>query len=168
MILKNYWNITEQKRLIFFLYVCKSEQLKRLLERIDNCEKHYKHKDDDWETRKHWEDYIKVYQSIFDNCNTISSDQNWYKINLITQKTIESFDPFPFLLNALASCRLQSFTNASLSTEGIGFCWAFKLLPIKNNTAQKKVKCFILYFETKVIALGILFNLEFGYSFCVV
>ena len=81
----------------FFLHVSKEEQLERLQERIDNPEKHYKHNDGDWETREHWDAYMKVYQSIFEKCNDIPwhiipSDKNWYKTNLITKKIIESFE----------------------------------------------------------------------------
>ena len=85
------------KVLKFFLNVSREEQLERLQERIDIPEKHFKHKDGDWETREHWESYMKVYQSIFDKCNEIPwhiipSDQNWYKTNLITKKIVEAFE----------------------------------------------------------------------------
>ena len=85
------------KVLKFFLNVSIEEQLERLQERVDNPEKHFKHKDGDWETRKHWDSYMKVYQSIFEKCNDIPwhiipSDQNWYKTNLITKKIIEAFE----------------------------------------------------------------------------
>mgnify|MGYP000725324638 CR=1 FL=1 len=85
------------KVLKFFLHVSKEEQLERLQERIDNPEKHYKHNDGDWETREHWDNYMKVYQSIFEKCNTIPwniipSDKNWYKTYTITKKIIEAFE----------------------------------------------------------------------------
>lgn len=85
------------KILKFYLHVSKEEQLERLQERIDNPEKHFKHNDGDWETREHWDSYMKVYQSIFEKCNDIPwhiipSDQNWNKTNLITEKIIEAFE----------------------------------------------------------------------------
>jgi PPK2 family polyphosphate:nucleotide phosphotransferase len=85
------------KVLKFFLHVSKEEQLDRLQERIENPEKQYKHKDGDWETRENWDNYMEVYQSIFEKCNDvpwhiIPSDQNWYKANLITKKIIEAFE----------------------------------------------------------------------------
>lgn len=85
------------KVLKFYLHVSKEEQLVRLQERIDNPEKHFKHKDGDWETRENWDSYMGVYQSLFDKCNDIPwhiipSDENWYKTNLITEKIIAAFE----------------------------------------------------------------------------
>ena len=62
-----------------------------------NPEKYYKHKDGDWETREKWDEYMEVYSSIFEKCNTIPwhiipSDQNWHKANLISKKIIETFE----------------------------------------------------------------------------
>ncbi|MEN8927428.1 MAG: PPK2 family polyphosphate kinase [Flavobacteriales bacterium] len=96
------------KVLKFFLHVSKEEQLERLQERIENPEKHYKHKDGDWETREYWDSYMKVYQSIFDKCNDIPwhiipSDQNWYKTNLITQKIVEALESMKLEWPALDS-----------------------------------------------------------------
>ena len=96
------------KVLKFFLHVSKEEQLERLEERISNPEKHYKHKDGDWETREHWDSYMNVYQSIFEKCNDIPwhiipSDQNWYKANLITKKIIEAFESMNLEWPALES-----------------------------------------------------------------
>ena len=85
------------KVLKFYLHVSKEEQLVRLQERIDNPEKHFKHKDGDWETRENWDSYMGVYQSLFDKCNDIPwhiipSDENWYKTKLITEKIIAAFE----------------------------------------------------------------------------
>ena len=99
-IINDFENLLEHngtKILKFFLHVSKEEQLERLQERIENSEKHYKHKDGDWKTREHWDSYMKVYQSIFEKCNDIPwhiipSDQNWYKANLITKKIKETFE----------------------------------------------------------------------------
>lgn len=98
----------DTKVLKFYLHVSKEEQLERLQERIDNPEKHFKHNDGDWETRKDWDKYMKVYQSIFEKCNDIPwniipSDQNWYKANLITKKIIETFESLELNWPALES-----------------------------------------------------------------
>lgn len=100
------------KVLKFFLHVSKEEQLERLNERINNPEKHFKHNDGDWETREHWDEYMEVYQSIFERCNEIPwhiipSDQNWYKTNLITQKIIEAFESMELEWPALDSERFN-------------------------------------------------------------
>ena len=68
-----------------YLHVSKDEQLERLTERLDNPYKYWKHNDGDWETREQWDEYMKVYENIFDKCdkipwNIIPADRNWVKV----------------------------------------------------------------------------------------
>ena len=81
----------------FYLHVSKEEQLERLQERVNNPEKHFKHKDGDWKTREDWDKYMEVYQTLFERCNNIPwhiipSDQNWYKTNLISKVIVDAFE----------------------------------------------------------------------------
>ena len=46
----------------FFLNVSKEAQKERLMERIELKEKHWKHKDGDWDTREKFDEYLEVYQ----------------------------------------------------------------------------------------------------------
>jgi len=74
----------------FYLHTSKDEQLERLTERVQMPEKHWKHNDRDWETRKKWDDYAKVYEQIFEKCDNpkwhiIPSDRNWEKENYIAR-----------------------------------------------------------------------------------
>ncbi|MEM7163079.1 MAG: PPK2 family polyphosphate kinase [Bacteroidota bacterium] len=85
------------KILKFYLHVSKDEQYKRLMERIEMPHKNWKHNDGDWETRDRWDDFMKVYHSIFEKCNAIPwniipSDQNWHKIYLIAKKVEEALN----------------------------------------------------------------------------
>jgi len=88
------------KILKFYLHISKEEQLERLTERIENPEKHWKHNDGDWESRKKWDSYMKVYEDIFQKCNAIPwhivpSDRNWVKVNTIAKvilKTLKEMD----------------------------------------------------------------------------
>lgn len=69
----------------FYLHLGKDEQLERLTERTQVKRKFYKHNDGDWETRERWDDFMAVYEKIFEKCNDIpwniiGSDQNWYKV----------------------------------------------------------------------------------------
>ena len=68
----------------FFLHVSKDAQKKRLMERIENNKKYWKHKDADWDTREKFDDYMAVYEKIINKCNEIPwhivpSDKNWQK-----------------------------------------------------------------------------------------
>jgi PPK2 family polyphosphate:nucleotide phosphotransferase len=76
----------------FYLHTSKEEQLKRLTERVEVKEKHWKHNDGDWETREHWDEFRKVYHTIFEKCDkpewvVVPADKNWEKVNVVA-KTI--------------------------------------------------------------------------------
>jgi polyphosphate kinase 2 (PPK2 family) len=49
----------------FFLHISKDEQKKRFKEREKNPLKKYKIGKDDYRNRKHWDDYIKAYDDMF-------------------------------------------------------------------------------------------------------
>jgi PPK2 family polyphosphate:nucleotide phosphotransferase len=84
----------------FLMNVSKEVQKERLMERINLKEKHWKHKDGDWETREKWDDYTEVYEKIINKCNIIPwhivpSDKNWQKLYAIAEtvlKTLEGLD----------------------------------------------------------------------------
>lgn len=79
----------------FFLNVSKEEQKKRLLERIEIKEKHWKHKDGDWNTREKFDDYMKVYAQIIKKCNVIPwhvvpADTNWQKLYAVAEVVLKT------------------------------------------------------------------------------
>jgi PPK2 family polyphosphate:nucleotide phosphotransferase len=88
------------KILKFFLNVSPEVQEERLMERIEDPEKHWKHKDGDWETRKKFKEYMAVYQSVFERCNDIPwyiipADKNWQKLYFVAKivlNTLKSMD----------------------------------------------------------------------------
>jgi len=80
-----------------YLHISKEEQLERLNERIENPEKHWKHNDGDWSSREQWDEYMKVYESIFEKCNDvpwhiIPADSNWVKINHVAKILLKSLE----------------------------------------------------------------------------
>lgn len=83
-----------------YLHLSKEEQLERLNERISMSHKFWKHNDGDWDTRDRWEDFMKVYESIFEKCNSVPwhivpTDQNWYKEYLIAKHVSEALKSLP-------------------------------------------------------------------------
>lgn len=88
------------KVLKFFLNVSKEAQKERLMERIELKEKHWKHKDGDWDTREKFDEYLSVYEKIINDCNEIPwhivpSDKNWQKLYAVAEvvlKTLEDLD----------------------------------------------------------------------------
>ena len=72
----------------------------QLMERIEMEEKHWKHKDGDWDTREKFDQYLKVYQKILTRCNdvpwhVVPADKNWQKLYTVAEvvlKTLKELD----------------------------------------------------------------------------
>jgi PPK2 family polyphosphate:nucleotide phosphotransferase len=90
----------------FFLNISKSEQKKRLEERLTDPESEWKHNPNDMEERKFWDDYQEAYRDAIENCSTeyapwyvIPADHKWFRnwaIGDIIVRTIEGLKPkFP-------------------------------------------------------------------------
>ena len=69
----------------FFLNVSKEEQKKRFLERIDLPDKNWKFSVDDARERTFWNDYMAVYEDMFNHTSTkwapwyvIPADHKWF------------------------------------------------------------------------------------------
>ena len=84
----------------FFMNVSGEAHKERLMERIELKEKHWKHKDGDWDTREKYDAYLAVYEKILNTCNVapwhiVPSDKNWQKLYFIADtllKTLEDLD----------------------------------------------------------------------------
>jgi PPK2 family polyphosphate:nucleotide phosphotransferase len=75
----------------FYLHVSPKEQKERLQERIKDASKQWKYNANDFKEAKLWDDYMKMYEDCFENCNDIPwtivpSDQNWYKEYIIAKQ----------------------------------------------------------------------------------
>jgi PPK2 family polyphosphate:nucleotide phosphotransferase len=62
----------------FFLHVSKKEQKKRLLERMDDPEKHWKFSGGDLEQRAYWKDYMDAYEEMVRE--TAAPHAPWYVV----------------------------------------------------------------------------------------
>jgi len=62
----------------FFLHISKSEQEKRLKERMENPEKMWKYHASDWKERKKWKSYEKAYEIAISE--TASAEAPWHVI----------------------------------------------------------------------------------------
>lgn len=87
------------KVLKFFLNVSKDVQKVRLIERIEVKEKHWKHKDGDWDTREKFDEYMKVYQKILDRCSevpwhVVPADTNWQKLYAVAEVVLKTLKGF--------------------------------------------------------------------------
>ena len=96
-IINEFEQVLEQnntKVLKFFLHVSKKAQEERLMERIDQKEKHWKHKDGDWDTREKFDEYTEVYEKILNTCNEIPwhiapADKNWQKLYAVSVEVLK-------------------------------------------------------------------------------
>jgi polyphosphate kinase 2 (PPK2 family) len=75
----------------FYLHISPEEQKERLDERIKNPAKQWKYNADDFKEAKLWDEYMKVYEDCFENCDEVPwtivpADQNWYKEYLIATR----------------------------------------------------------------------------------
>jgi PPK2 family polyphosphate:nucleotide phosphotransferase len=89
-----------------YLNISPDVQKKKLRERIDTPEKHWKHSDGDWETRDKWNEFMEVYEQIFERCSEVPwqivpSNKNWIKVYTVAKIVVEELrkmDPkFPAL-----------------------------------------------------------------------
>lgn len=74
----------------FYLHLSQEEQKERLDERVHNPKKKWKYNKADFEEAKRWDEYMRMYEEVFEHCSDIPwtivpSDQNWYKEYLITK-----------------------------------------------------------------------------------
>jgi PPK2 family polyphosphate:nucleotide phosphotransferase len=101
------------KVLKFFLNVSKEAQKERLMERIEIKEKHWKHKDGDWDTREKFDQYMKVYQNILTRCNevpwtAIPADKNWQKLYAVAQVVLKTLKELPLEWPELVSEKFKA------------------------------------------------------------
>lgn len=96
-----------------YLHISKEEQLERLTERLENPQKHWKHNDGDWSSRKMWDDYMNVYETIFKRCNEIPwhiipADKNWVKVNFVAKELVKNMEEMDLKWPGLET---ETFTN---------------------------------------------------------
>jgi PPK2 family polyphosphate:nucleotide phosphotransferase len=87
----------DTKVLKFFMNVSKEAQKERLMERIELKQKHWKHKDGDWDTREKFDEYLAVYEKIINTCNEIPwhiipADKNWQKLYAASEVVLKALE----------------------------------------------------------------------------
>jgi PPK2 family polyphosphate:nucleotide phosphotransferase len=92
-----------------FLNISPEAQLIKLEERTSNPEKYWKHNQNDFEERKHWDSYMKCYEDVLNQCNqipwhVIPCDNKKYKEYLVAKTVCEALEKmelrFPPLKNS--------------------------------------------------------------------
>ncbi len=77
----------------FYLHISKEQQEKELRERLHEKDKHWKHNDNDWRERDHWEEYLRCYEDVINRSEIpwtiIPVDERWYRDYLVAQKLVD-------------------------------------------------------------------------------
>lgn len=75
-----------------FLHISKEEQRRRLQDRIDNPDEHWKFNPQDLAERKRWDDYQRAYEDALGKCNSpwapwyiVPSDVEWHRNLVVSQ-----------------------------------------------------------------------------------
>jgi PPK2 family polyphosphate:nucleotide phosphotransferase len=81
----------------FFLNVSEDAQKGRLMERIELKQKHWKHKDGDWDTREKFDRYMAIYEKIINNCKVtpwhiVPADKNWQKLYAVAEVVLKALE----------------------------------------------------------------------------
>ncbi|MGB3798750.1 MAG: PPK2 family polyphosphate kinase, partial [Lewinella sp.] len=80
----------------FYLHISKEQQKEELLERVDEKEKYYKHKDGDWREREHWDEYRKAYENAISHSDIrwhiVGTDQRWYRDYQMTRIIVDALE----------------------------------------------------------------------------
>jgi len=80
----------------FYLHISEKEQHKRLKDRLTDPKKNWKHNPEDAKESKKWDEYMSVYQNIFDKSsnliswNIIPANDKWYRDYLVAKAVVES------------------------------------------------------------------------------
>jgi PPK2 family polyphosphate:nucleotide phosphotransferase len=83
----------------FLLHISKDEQKKRLQERIDDPDKHWKISELDFHERKYWDDYVAAYEEALTRCSTktapwyiIPSNKKWFRNLAVSHIVVETLE----------------------------------------------------------------------------
>lgn len=78
----------------FYLHISADEQKERLNERRHDPTKMWKYNKKDWDDRKYWDAFRRMYEDIFTHCSAVPwtvvpADQNWYKEYIVAKQLVE-------------------------------------------------------------------------------
>ncbi len=102
----------------FFLHISPEEQLERFRKRLDDPAKHWKANPQDFEERKHWDDYMAAYEAALERCSTdhapwfvIPADRKWFRNLAVSQILVETLEglgmTYPKAAFDIANLRLE-------------------------------------------------------------
>lgn len=93
----------------FFLYISKDEQKRRLEDRLNQKEKHWKFNPGDLVERELWDDYMEAYEALLSKCSTkeapwhiVPANHKWYRDYIVTQTILTAMEDMKMAYPAAA------------------------------------------------------------------
>lgn len=87
----------------FYLHLSKDEQKIQLTQRIDDPTKRWKHNDNDWKERAHWDKYMDAYEYVLNHSeipwHIIPVDKRWYRDYLVVKVLAEKLGELDLTLH---------------------------------------------------------------------
>ena len=108
----------------FFLNLSKEEQRRRFLSRLEEPEKHWKFSESDVAERKHWEEYMRVYDDMI--CHTatpdapgyvVPADHKWFTHLVVSSAIIETMRDLKLGFPQVDSVRRKELEAARVALE---------------------------------------------------
>jgi PPK2 family polyphosphate:nucleotide phosphotransferase len=96
---ESYLSVNRVKILKFYLHISRDEQKKRIMERVDDPDKHWKISEADFRERKFWDDYVTAYEDLLTKCSTkeapwfiIPSNKKWFRNLAVSHVIAETLE----------------------------------------------------------------------------
>jgi len=103
----------------FYLNLSKDAQREKLLERIERPEKKWKFSIDDVEDREHWDEYMKIYEEVFEQTSTriaawhiIPNNNRWFARAAVAEIIAEKLESLHQKYPTLSSEQKQEIEKA--------------------------------------------------------
>ena len=103
----------------FFLHVSKKEQKKRLLERLDDPEKHWKFSANDVRQRASWNEYMRAYENMVRETDSehapwyvVPADRKWYTRLVVAAAVVDALEELELAFPEVAPEKKRDLARA--------------------------------------------------------
>ena len=103
----------------FFLHVSKKEQKRRLLERLDDPEKHWKFSANDVRQRANWNEYMRAYEDMVRETSSehapwlvVPADHKWYTRLVVAAAIVDALEELDLEFPELAPAKKRDLARA--------------------------------------------------------
>ncbi len=89
----------------FYMHISKDKQQEELQERIDDPNKHWKHNENDWKEREHWDKYMNCYEYAINESvipwHIVPVNSRWYRDYYVAKTIVDTLESFKMELPGL-------------------------------------------------------------------